>query len=352
MRCPATPRPPAHRCLNCRDCKAGYPPVPSRSRATAGSLPAEWADGIPTSRAFAHETWFAPTRTMRRPSSRPMRARSARSILVGQVTIQPPGNAPNISAACLSIFECLSGASPHHMGNRFPQHRLDGPGLVAEVPPGLLDGKRRRPAGDPDALDRRRGRTDGRQSALNSIIAATSSASRPGTGTKSLRRPLMDAINARTSPSGHAIATKNVAVPDPAFFHRKDKANGDIAHIDEIHHEIEIHLHGPDAKKVLQHGGWRREIVVVRADRHGGAAERSRESPMRQPLKPGCPRAFSNAYRDPASRRPTARLLPPQGRPAGTVGKGCDSVEQCKKRATPHWRAALRTFLVPTKLTA
>ena len=62
-------------------------------------------------------------------------------------------------------------------------------------------------------------------------------------------------------------------MPDTSFFHRKDEADRNIAYVDEVHDKIQIHLKRSAAEKMLQHGGRRCQIVIVRSDRHRGATD-------------------------------------------------------------------------------
>jgi hypothetical protein len=64
------------------------------------------------------------------------------------------------------------------------------------------------------------------------------------------------------------VAAENIAVPETSFFHRKNEADRNIAHVDEVHDEIQIHSKESAAEKMLQHGGRRCQILVVRSDRH------------------------------------------------------------------------------------
>ena len=63
--------------------------------------------------------------------------------------------------------------------------------------------------------------------------------------------------------------------------HGKDQPGGNIAHIDEVHDEIEIQLQ-PRAEEMPEHRRRRRHIMVMRPDRHGGAANHDRKSGRRR----------------------------------------------------------------------
>src|SRR6516164_829950 len=67
-----------------------------------------------------------------------------------------------------------------------------------------------------------------------------------------------------------AVAAYDVAVPHPPLLHRKDEPQRGIAHVDQVHDEVEIHLELTAAQKMLKHRGWRSEVVIMRADRHRG----------------------------------------------------------------------------------
>ena len=156
-----------------------------------------------------------------------------------------------------------------------------------------------------------------------------------------LRRPLTAAISARIRPQRHAVAAKQIALPDPALFHRKDKPDGDVAYIDEVDDEIEIDLEAPVAEKMLQHGGRRREIVIVRTDRHRRAADDHRQTRSRRPATPDDPPAFSSGYRDPASFRRSAQHLRRQHHPVG--GHGTESIRSSNAETWRRRAAALRS---------
>ena len=76
---------------------------------------------------------------------------------------------------------------------------------------------------------------------------------------------------------------------DPSFFHRKNEADRNIPHIDKVQDKIEIQLKSSAFEKVSKHGGRRRQIVIVRTDRHRGATDDHRKtvcgSLQRQPIR-------------------------------------------------------------------
>jgi hypothetical protein len=64
------------------------------------------------------------------------------------------------------------------------------------------------------------------------------------------------------------LAAQNITLPDLPALHGEAQTHSDIAYVDQIQDEFKVDLHTP-ASEMLQHEGRRREISVVRPDRHG-----------------------------------------------------------------------------------
>jgi hypothetical protein len=68
------------------------------------------------------------------------------------------------------------------------------------------------------------------------------------------------------------LTTENVTLPNLPALHRQMQASSDIAHINQVQHEIEVELNAT-VEKMPQHQGRRREISIVRADGHCGIGD-------------------------------------------------------------------------------
>jgi hypothetical protein len=102
-------------------------------------------------------------------------------------------------------------------------------------------------------------------------MAAAISATAPGTGMWRLRRPLIAATSRRIFFQRDAFAPENVAMSNLPALHRKNQARPDIAHVDEVHDEIEIQVKTP-AKEVPEHRCRRSKVVIVCSDWHRRSA--------------------------------------------------------------------------------
>ena len=173
----------------------------------------------------------------------------------------------------------------------------------------------------------------------------------PGTGKGRLRRPLIAATNRRIFFSGILSPPRMYRCPTLSAFHGKNEPRRNIAHVDEVHDEIEIQLNAP-AEKVPEHRRRRSEVVIMRSDRHCRSANHHRKTGCRSLQSRVVPPAFSIAYRDLACRRLTAAYLQQRHRLMADERKRIDSVEQCRNRAMPRLRAAAITISVPRQLTA
>src|SRR4029079_3933624 len=112
---------------------------------------------------------------------------------------------------------------------------------------------------------------------MNSIIAAVTSASCPGTGTRRLSRAAARGPKLEKLCERNTFATENIPLADLSAFHGEDQARCDVAHVDEIQNEIEIKLKTL-AEKTPDHRRWRCKVVVMRSDRHCWAADNHRKA--------------------------------------------------------------------------
>src|ERR1700677_2787592 len=62
-----------------------------------------------------------------------------------------------------------------------------------------------------------------------------------------------------------SFAAKNVTMAALPVVHGSHKTNRDIAHVNEVQHEIEVYLNAV-VEKMPQHQGRRREISVMRSN--------------------------------------------------------------------------------------
>src|SRR5438046_532855 len=99
-----------------------------------------------------------------------------------------------------------------------------------------------------------------------------------------LRRPLIAAISCRTFLSGILSLPENVAMSDPPAFHGKNQAPGHVAHVDEVHNEVEIQAKTP-AKKMPQHRRRRSKVVVTGSNWHCRASNYHRKAGRRSPYR-------------------------------------------------------------------
>jgi hypothetical protein len=60
-----------------------------------------------------------------------------------------------------------------------------------------------------------------------------------------------------------------------SVLHGKDQPFGGVAHIDEVHDKIKMQLKA-SLEKIPEHCRRRRNVVIVRPDRHGGTADHHR----------------------------------------------------------------------------
>ena len=74
-----------------------------------------------------------------------------------------------------------------------------------------------------------------------------------------------------------AFAAENIAMPDLPPLHGKHQARRDVAHVDQIDNEIEIQLQTL-VEKMPEHGDRRRQVMIVRPDRHGRRADDDRKT--------------------------------------------------------------------------
>ena len=74
-----------------------------------------------------------------------------------------------------------------------------------------------------------------------------------------------------------AVGRNGETVDEDTPFNWSDEAGGYIAHVDEIDDEIEIQME-PPVKKMLEHRGRRRQIVIVRPDRHRRRTDHHRKT--------------------------------------------------------------------------
>src|SRR3981189_4011336 len=76
------------------------------------------------------------------------------------------------------------------------------------------------------------------------------------------------------------FAAENVAMSDLSTFHDKNQGRCGVAHVDEVHDEIEIQLKTP-AKKVPEHRRWWRMVVIMGSDWHCRTANDQRKTRCR-----------------------------------------------------------------------